>query len=472
MPTAKEVFEIQSNLRSAQSKSNEALADAFAAQSSGRTGTLFNPYEAPEVVALDKVVAEIEASLEVAQKEIGGKVYRVESSRLHEFTKKIEKLNRKAAKLNCDPISFDIVETEEETRKRGETEILYTWNYTVLKGSTPMVPGYEFIAALDHTLQSKDGDPVILKRVPGVDEEIDISDYRYADARCEHCNKLRSRNTTYLVREIATGKISKVGSSCLRDFTGANDPHKVASYMEYLLEFDEESTKDGGDYSSGGRSEPKAVIDYLTHVAAKIRESGWSARSSSSFATADQAWQNMADYKKTYKGQPIYIEVTEEDAEIARKAIEWAKGIEGDSDFDHNLRVMAGLSYMPAKGDGIVAYIVQGYVKDETKRVEREAEEARKAEAEPCPVTEDRIQITGVIVNEYTYDGDYGTVEKMTVLDDRGFQVNGTVPSSLYSARKGDRVTFLAKIKVKSEDAYFAWYKRPTKADLLEKVPA
>lgn len=469
MPSAKEIFESQRKLAEMKSALSALQNELYEYANKGQGGTLCDPLEISEnslqVVELKMAVAKAESAMTASHDEIGGKVYRIPAANLLGFDKKIGKLNRKATALGCEEIAYVPYEIEEEKRD----ELVYLWHYVVLQGSTPMVPGYKFIAALDHTVQEHDGDPLIIKQVPGQDEEVDLNGYRHADARCDHCNKIRSRNTTYLVQETATGKISKVGSSCLRDFTGANDPEKVASYMEYLLEFIEEANGEGDNYGSGRKA--YEVATYLTHVACKIRTSGWEARSASSFATADQAWANIYGQGKFNKdGSPQWVDTTDEDAEIAQKSIEWAQGLEGTSEFEGNLKVMAGLKYMPAKGDGIVAYIVQGFVKDESKRVEREAEEARKAAAKPVPVTEDRVEITGAIIKEYTTTNEYGTTEKMTVLDDRGFTVNGTVPSSIYAARLGDRVTFFAKLDLKPTDKYFAWYKRPTKAKIIKEA--
>jgi hypothetical protein len=418
-----------------------------------------------------------EAALEAQEKALGGKLYRIPAGNTSTFEKKVAKLNRKAAKLNCAEITYRVVETDEEERKvTGEGGVsekrLYVWDYIVLDGSAPKVPGYRFLAALDHTIQEKEGDPVIIKQVPTIEEELDLSAYRTADSRCDHCQRIRSRNTTYLIEKEETGEIFKVGSSCLADFTGTNDPHRVASFLEYLVEFEEGLGEEGEDYS--GSRPARLVHQYLTHVAACIRNYGWSPRSMSS-PTADTAWSNIYDYgKRDKRGNLIYVPLKDEDSEIATKAVEWAKSIKGNSDFDHNLRTMANLKYMPKKGDGIVAYIVQGYVKDETKRIEREAEEARKAEQQKNaePITEGRQEITGRVVNEYEREDQWGSHHKMTVLDDRGFTVNGTVPSSIWKVKKGDRVTFTATVKPKEGDDYYGWYKRPSKAEIIEEVAA
>lgn len=100
---------------------------------------------------------------------------------------------------------------------------------------------------------------------------------------------------------------------------------------------------------------------------------------------------------------------------------------------------------------------------------------AEKAAAEPCP--EGRVVITGEVLKTEVRDGYYGTSVKMTVKDDRGFIVWGTVPAALElfideegtqrGLNRGERVTFTAKVTPSDRDDKFGFYSRPTKAERL-----
>ena len=105
---------------------------------------------------------------------------------------------------------------------------------------------------------------------------------------------------------------------------------------------------------------------------------------------------------------------------------------------------------------------------------ERPARDAkRKAQhdaAAPCP--EGRVQVTGVILSTREVESEYQysryappvTYTKMLVLDDSGFKVWGTRPSSLDHCDKGDRVTFTATVQPSKDDEKFGFYKRPSAA--------
>jgi hypothetical protein len=77
--------------------------------------------------------------------------------------------------------------------------------------------------------------------------------------------------------------------------------------------------------------------------------------------------------------------------------------------------------------------------------------------------------ITGTILAIKVCETDFGYVRKMMVLDDRDFAVWGTMPSGL-DANRGDRVEFSAMISKSNDDKTFGFYKRPTKAKLLQKA--
>ena len=90
-----------------------------------------------------------------------------------------------------------------------------------------------------------------------------------------------------------------------------------------------------------------------------------------------------------------------------------------------------------------------------------------KANAEPVPVTEERIQFTGEVIKTTYKDyvlpnGMEVGSQKCTVKDDRGFVVWGGDVGD-----KGDRVTFMATVTVSDNDPKFGFFKRPTK---IEKI--
>ena len=100
--------------------------------------------------------------------------------------------------------------------------------HLTLTGSRPKIAGWEFAATVQHL----DG-VNILRNCPRA-EELEVPDvYRTRGSVCDHCRLDRDRRDTYLVVNQA-GEWRQVGSSCLVDFFGHEDPHQLAAYAEML----------------------------------------------------------------------------------------------------------------------------------------------------------------------------------------------------------------------------------------------
>ena len=91
-----------------------------------------------------------------------------------------------------------------------------------------------------------------------------------------------------------------------------------------------------------------------------------------------------------------------------------------------------------------------------------------RAEApEAQPVPEGRNVVTGKIISTRFADNDFGGAWKMTVADDRGFKIWGSIPAALDEAERGDRVTFTATLERSERDDTFGFFKRPAKAEIV-----
>lgn len=104
------------------------------------------------------------------------------------------------------------------------------------------------------------------------------------------------------------------------------------------------------------------------------------------------------------------------------------------------------------------------------ERIERDARMPAST-----PVIEGRIEIAGEVLTAKLQDSDYGSTAKWLVMDDRGFKLWGTIPESVIDWNQslrdqflGKRVSFTAAVQRSKDDECFGFYKRPTKATLIE----
>ena len=82
------------------------------------------------------------------------------------------------------------------------------------------------------------------------------------------------------------------------------------------------------------------------------------------------------------------------------------------------------------------------------------------------PVTEDRIQFEGKIINTKFQENQFGGTLKMLFEDMRGFRLWGSVPSKLLDKELNDlNIKFLATVSVSDTDSSFGFFKRPTKVE-------
>jgi hypothetical protein len=122
---------------------------------------------------------------------------------------------------------------------------------------------------------------------------------------------------------------------------------------------------------------------------------------------------------------------------------------------------------------------------------------ARDAARKPLPVTDKRVTVEGVIISAKYQEGGYTSqgfyqpeAVKIVVEHADGWRVWGTCPSDLYSigypegvmngkyvsgddaaaTLKGKRIRFDARVTPSDKDNKFGFFKRPTKAAILDEV--
>lgn len=156
---------------------------------------------------------------------------------------------------------------------------------------------------------------------------------------------------------------------------------------------------------------------------------------------------------------------------IRRMTLAMYPGLAEALETDHHIARNLKKSFMNSNYPGLsskaiaLAFKVPEWVKENAERdAKREAE---RATAEPVPVTGDRITVTGEVVKHEWKETNWGSREVMTVKDDRGFLVWGTVPSKL-SVDRGDRISFDCLVERSDRDDKFGFFKRPTKARVID----
>lgn len=379
---------------------------------------------------------------------------------------RIKKLNRRAVRLGLPEITFvEIAHAERRHVGYGlEVSIKVPTVTLVITGRTPKLPGgWKFLGSIEHLGEAGN-------LVHGDDDR--LSAWRTAGPDCSHCASTRSRKKTVILEDKNSALI-QVGSTCLKDFLGHNDPIAIVDFEADFYDLDE------FDGNSGGNGFVE-TLRLLVIAAASIRANGWAAKSSGAEATTAA----VVEVACRIRSLPVTgrngeesslsvhfkrMNVTDEDVKRAETVLAWVRAIPQNeaNNYLANLRVIGSQDVIDAKHIGTLISAESAMV----RAVEAEAARA-DADANKCAIPEvGRIVITGEILRMKYTDTPYGETHKMLVqvTTDAGvYKLWGSVPSALDGevgfAEQGDTVTFTATVERSHNDEAFGFFKRPSKA--------
>lgn len=398
------------------------------------------------------------------------RAFTVPEENLRELQVKFARIIKRAKKLKVDPPVLTIDSTPTTKRyqsaeggehgiwkelKDGEP-VRQGWRlkvrrfYTVtLTGRSPVLPGGWQLAAVltrveDGNLIASTGKHEIPKR------------YRETESVCDHCQLNRRRNETFLVTN-ESGAWRQIGRNCIGDFLGAHsmNPDLIVAMAEMLasaISAAEESENEGG-WGGGYEKEwsldevvaySVAVIGKLGFVSAKRAEETGQHRTSGIVMTHMRP--SPADLRDMRKNDPPgHIVPTDADYETAEKIIEWAAANTGDSDFDHNMRMLAKHRFADRRTLGIAVYLAEGY--DRTQRAAKEAREPR-VESQYVGTVGDRMVLTLTVKSTKVMPpSDWGISTLVMFRDEAGNSLKWFASGDRSDWKDGDVVTVKATIK-------------------------
>jgi hypothetical protein len=191
-------------------------------------------------------------------------------------------------------------------------------------------------------------------------------------------------------------------------------------------------------------------------------------------------WRTRADYERVLarraKDEERRAKKAREEAErfAAEKAAERKAFVEANGDLvaaleaydGHSRFVLEARTDVVRDGETLTDAQVAALWKAITDEAERLAKEIEVPEGRQVV----EVEVLKVRDEEDTFSPYGGTVWKMLVQAD-GFRLYGSVPSSIVGAiERGSRVRFTATLQPK--ETGFGFYKRPTKAEVLEPASA
>jgi len=337
-------------------------------------------------------------------------VYDIPATNLPGLQAKLDEMNRRAARLGCEPTVLKIVGEYDVERKREGTKIKYLAHYFQVEvtGQTPKLNGWQLMAAIEMQPSGEN----MVRCVPG---QTVPESYRTTDTHCDHCHTARFRKEVFILKH-DDGRHAQVGRSCIADFLGHVSVENICGRAAWEFSLAEEMSE-AGDESYGSRVETTVeMMEFVSATAICVRRLGWLSRTKAAemdtgygqgpMSTSGIAWTICTSHDRNtlemIEESSLFAE--ERDMEIAAEAIAWARGLgtTGVGDYIYNLGVAVRLDVVTWKTSGIVASVIAAYLR-EKERVGELGMKAKRKPSEHVGVVGERQGFAAVTVKSLKY---------------------------------------------------------------------
>ena len=404
--------------------------------------------------------------------------FKLSNTGLNYVKAELEKMNKRAKRNGLEPITLKIVrEFDENIRVRGMDEPVKAHFYEVsVEGKAPIIDGYEFIAGVEHAEGGNIINMAPKSSIPALPIE-----YQSTGNTCDHCHTKRDRLSTFVLRDEKSGKLLKVGRSCLKNFLPGKNPKSIVEYAQQLenilrscvsgenMDDYDESDISSGRGGSWSRYYPADMfMQYVClaytiegrFISAKVAREDPDKQSTSSYAwwlhnftprtREEEQVQRDIDQKRPaaealYRDLKQWLETKDWDAEIEK----YQETNPSLAQYFHNLKTLANASSIARKNSSYQASILAIYLREK-------GEKEKKAVQKPSNFVGEvgkKIQFVGTIKNTKWFDGQFGTTTLVSFQDDDG---NDYVwwASGTHEYEKGDRYNVSATVKKHETSKY------------------
>jgi hypothetical protein len=375
--------------------------------------------------------------------------YLIHEKNMIAFKEKVEKLNKKALKLDFPAITFN--ELEVITKIDEKTKEVDRFYKIELNGDSPKLNGWKFVARLE-TIKGEKHNLVFVapnENIPTI--------YRETGSQCDHCNSNRYRKYTFVLLH-ENGEYKQVGSSCLKDFLGHTNPHNYAKYLEWMEELST-MAEDGEKVERGSYSMNDYKFDleyYVSYVAEHIKQTGYflskgKAQEQERSSTSELVWNEIHNSMMKQEHKTVQF-ISEESEELAKKAIEWAISLgekENLNDYQHNLYLSCVANVVDYRSNGIVASLITAYQFAMEIIIKKEKEKAEEVESNYFGEIGKREEFTLTVIKKSYISTQFGMTTLHQFKDEKGNIA--TWFSSNKEFEEGETITINATVKEHKE---------------------
>ena len=407
------------------------------------------------------------------------KVFQIPVENMPALEAKLALLNKRAAKLGCEPIVLTVtgekmIEVQDHRSEDNDyDEFLGARRYVAphthlekrilvtVSGVAPKLNGWAIAAVIEHT----EGGNILRAVPPFSTESFDIK-FRTSAPICDHCGYDRRRKDTYIVRN-DDGRQAQVGRTCLKDFTGHKSPEAVASWAEIISMLDDMMDGFGGGMGHGERY--YTLLEVLEAAACVIRRDGFMSKAAANkiFAqTGDSvtttssrvAWlfspvtgtgrkaQEEREAKDAYK-------IEDADKAKAELAQDWAANLNPTEAQDYlwNLHVVANMEFITFRNFGLAVSMISAYQRELDRLAGIEYEKKTRPVSQFVGTVGKREDFTVTLKKVIGHEGQFGLTTIHIMLDTNGNRMTWFKSGN---AEMEEGHTYVLKGTVKSHEVY------------------
>ncbi|ONF42616.1 hypothetical protein BTO32_15540 [Marinobacter lutaoensis] len=241
-----------------------------------------------------------------------------------------------------------------------------------------------------------------------------LSELSICAPKCEHCNYNRQRKTTFLLENREAQKVQQVGSSCLQDFTGHENPETVLAMNDAINSFIEGVINPDDAFYADAKNYDLVPMEFILRLTSAIVRvtGGWIPKDNrqgipNPNATIFSVYDAL---KRPTLGDRVRI--SDEDFENAELIMAWLT----HEKFDHrgeeyraNLSQLAKRGYIPRKYIGLAASAVAAFQRELSQATCKAKAKIRSPKA-PMFIgqKDERIERSVTLIRKVPIDGQFG----------------------------------------------------------------
>jgi hypothetical protein len=354
------------------------------------------------------------------------------------FEERIEKLNRKAIKLNITPIEYTITSEEEKEYKEDNRKFTIKFYNISITTQELKYGNYVFLGTIDRTQENG----IFVNSVPGrkIPEH-----YHNSLNYCDHCHTNRYRTETFIFEDNTGTK--QVGRTCLKEFFGI-DPLKEIELLQSIYSLSKEYNEDNID----GYSRYDQYFDHTTILSiglAVSKDFGYVTKKMAEDSDKTQTKHEVisilfpANHPIPQAFSKKYLELSNNYIEKANEIIEWATShFITNSEFDHNIRNILNSSSVSMKYFGYLLCLIPLYHKAMT-----ENENKKEIKNEYYGNEKEKIQMELECKSVYQMESYYGFTTIISFLNNDGYQFVWYASGTHTEFERGMKYNIKATIK-------------------------